>query len=135
MGIITGLAAFGFVFQIGTQNVPVGDDINYSNNGPLFNITHAPGEEGITVELAGVYDISFGIYTSQNNPQDWAVAVNDAIVAEFNGAGQTIVAAVTLDLNAGDIVTIRNVATGGAEGATLREEDTISSWVKINKLD
>ncbi len=132
----TGLCAYGYVFQLGTQNVPQGDEINYSNNGPLFNITHTPGEEEIIVELAGDYEITFAINTTGNNPQDWGIAVNDAVVASFNAAGQSITGGFALTLAAGDVITMRNTGTL-PDPAVLRNvtPPTISTWLQIKKLD
>jgi len=130
----SGLAAFGYVFQLGTETVPVGADISFSNNGPLFNVAHAAGTAPIIVNAAGTYNIAFAVYTANNNLQDWGVAVNNVVVADFNSAGMSLSAATTLNLNAGDVVTIRNVSTGAQE-ATLRTTSTISAWVQLFKVN
>ncbi len=128
------LSAFGYVFQIDTQNIAVGSNVTFSDNGPLNGINHTPGSPTIEVTLDGIYNIVFSIYTTQNNPQDWAVVINGLPQSRFTSAGQTITAAATLDLNAQDRVTIRNVNTI-PDPATLREGDFITAYVMIYKVD
>jgi len=128
------LAAWGYVFQINTQSVPVGANVNFSNNGPLNGISHTPGTATVTVEAAGTYNLTFSVYTTQNNPQDWAVVVNGVTSQRFNSAGQTITGTTSLVLNAGDRVTIRNVATS-PDPATLRTGDFTTAYMLIYKVD
>ena len=128
-----GLSAFAFIYQIGTATVLVGSDINYSNNGPLLNITHTAGTAPIIVGLNGVYNISFIINTQGNNPEDWAIFVNGVQQLEFSAAGQSITAQASLSLTAGDFITIRNIAT--TPSAILRVGNTVSTSVLINKVN
>lgn len=128
------LAAWGYVFQINTQSVVVGANVNFSNNGPLNGITHNPGTSRIQVTLAGTYNITFSVYTAQNNPQDWAIAVNGTNRARFNSAGQTITGTASLELEANDTVTIRNVNTS-PDPAMLRTGDFTTAYVLIYKVD
>jgi hypothetical protein len=128
------LRAFGNVFQIGTESIPVGSNITFGSNGPLFNLTHTLGTAPIVVGLAGIYNIAFEINTSNNNPQDWAIQVNGVNRAEFNAAGQSITGLATLALNAGDAVTINNIATV-PDPAVLRTTNTISASIYFNKVD
>ena len=129
-----GLRAFGNVFQIGTESVPVGSDVTFGSNGPLFNMTHTLGTAPIVIGITGTYNIAFTINTSNNNPQDWAIFVNGVNRAEFNAAGQSITGLTALVLNAGEAVTIRNVATV-PDPAVLRTSNTISASVIIYKVD
>lgn len=128
------LAAWGYVFQINTQTVAVGANVTFSNNGPLNNINHTPGSAGIDVTLGGAYNITFGVYTTQNNPQDWAVVVNGVVKSRFNSAGQSITGTTSLALNAQDRVTIRNVNTI-PDPATLRTGDFTTAYVLLYKVD
>lgn len=128
------LAAWGYVYQINTQTVAVGDSVNFSNNGPLNGISHTPGATHIEVSRAGTYNLTFSVYTSQNNPQDWSVVVNSVVRQRFNLAGQTISATTTLTLNANDRVTIRNSGTI-PDPATLRSGDFTTAYVLIYKVD
>ncbi len=128
------LAAWGYVYQMGPQDIAVGANVNFNNNGPLNGIEHAPGSAAIEVTLSGTYNIIFSLYTSQNNPQDWAVVVNGQPQSRFTSAGQTITAAATLKLDTMDRVTIRNVGTI-PDPATLREDDAITAFVMIYKTD
>ncbi len=134
-GAAQGLAAFGYVFQVGTETVAVGAPVTFSNNGPLKGINHSPGASSIGITLKGTYNLTFSIYTAQNNPQDWAVVVNGIIIAEFNSAGQSITATTSLELNARDIVTILNVSTA-PDPATLRAGDFFTTaYVSLYKVD
>lgn len=133
-----GLIAWGYVYQINTEQVAVGAPVTFSNNGPLNGINHTLNTSGIEITVAGIYNIAFTINTSNNNPQDWAIAVNGINQAEFNAAGQSITGIYTISLNAGDNVTLKNVATvtpGGGDFATLRTTDTITAAVLIYKID
>jgi len=127
------LAAFGYVFQKNTETVAVGSPVTFSNNGPLKRISHAPGSSGIGITLAGTYNLTFSIYTNQNNPQDWAVAVNGIIQAEFNSAGQSITGTISIGLKAGDTVTILNANTV-PDPANLREGDFTTAYVLLYKV-
>ena len=128
------LAAWGYVFQINTQTVAVGANVTFSNNGPLNNINHTPGSAGIDVTLGGTYNITLGVYTTQNNPQDWGVVVNGVVRSRFNSAGQSITGTTSLALNAQDRVTIRNVNTI-PDPATLRTGDFTTAYVLLYKVD
>jgi len=130
-----GLAAFGYVFDNETpaQSIAVGSDVLYSNNGPLQLVSHIPGTSSIVVNLAGIYNIDFGIYTNANNPQVWGIAVNNVVQQVFNNAGQTLVASATLSLALNDSITIRNVNTL-PNPAVLRAGFN-TAWVKIEKVN
>lgn len=128
------LSAYGYVYQIGSQSIAVGSPLAFSHNGPLRGITHTAGTSGINVGEDGVYNIAFSVYTQNNNPQDWAVAVNGVNRSRFNSAGQTISGITSLSLRAGDNVTIRNVATL-PNPATLRSTDTTTAQVLIYRVD
>jgi len=130
----SGLVAWGYVFQIGTETVAVGSPITFSNNGPIENIAHTPGNSGIEISQGGTYNIAFSVYTTNNNPQDWAVVVNGTIRSEFNSAGQSITGITSLVLSAGDTITIRNVATV-PDPAVLRTANATSAQVLIYKVD
>lgn len=131
---VSSLDSWGYVFHINTQNIAVGAPVNFSNNGPLMGITHAPGTSNIEVAAAGTYNISFAVYTAQNNPQDWAVVVNGVVRSRFNSAGQAIHGSTLLTLNANDRVTIRNVNTL-PNPATLRQGPFTTAYVLILKVD
>jgi len=129
--------ACGYVFDnnlTGTpQTVAVGSDVVFNSNGPLKGVTHTLGTSTITVNDAGSYNITFGISTQGNNPMVWGIAVNGVVQSLFNCGGQTIVESAKLSLNAGDIISIRNVATM-PDPATLRIECN-SAWVQIDKVN
>lgn len=128
------VSAFGYVFEQRAagpfQTVATGADVLFSNNGPLNNITHEPGTAEIGITIAGTYNISFEVYTTAGNPQDWGITVNDEVVARFQAAGQTLSGDFKLALAAGDIVTIRSIVSS-PDPVRLREANTISAWALI----
>ncbi|HBQ27686.1 MAG TPA: hypothetical protein DD791_14930 [Syntrophomonas sp.] len=128
------LAAYGYVYQINTQTIATGANITFSNNGPLNGINHIAGTPGIQVTLDGTYNITFSVYTTQNNPQDWAVVVNGVVRSEFTSAGQSLTASTSLTLKALDNVTIRNVNTIPSP-ATLRIGNFTTAYLLIYKVD
>ncbi len=128
------LAAFGYVFQLNTQTIAVGANITFSNNGPLNAINHIPGTSGIQITLDGTYNITFSVYTTQNNPQHWGVVVNGTLRSDFTSAGQSMTATTSLTLKASDNVTIRNVNTI-PDPATLRVGNVTTAYVLIYKVD
>ncbi|HEX2937300.1 MAG TPA: hypothetical protein VHO66_00065 [Ruminiclostridium sp.] len=128
------LLAYGRIFQVGTETVPLGTDIKFSDNGPLLNITHDPGTAPIIVGLTGVYNIELVVNTSGNNPEGYSIFVNGASRADFTASGQSITAFASLPLTAGDSVTIHNSATA-PDPAVLRTGTAISSSVLIYKVD
>lgn len=132
--LISSLDAWGYVFHINTQQIAIGAPINFSNNGPLTGIVHQPGGSNIEVASAGIYNITFGVYTAQNNPQDWAVVINGQVRSRFNAAGQTINGSTLLSLNANDGITIRNVNTLPSP-ATLRSGPFTTAYVLVLKVD
>lgn len=132
--ITESIAAWGYVFQINTETVPVGSNVTFSNNGPLNGINHTPGSAGIDLTMAGTYNITFSVYTSQNNPQDWGIVVNGTVRARFNSAGQTMTGTASFTLEAGDRITIRNVNTI-PDPANLRTGDFTTAYVLLYKVD
>ncbi len=128
------LASWGYVYQINTQNIATGSNVSFSNNGPLNGINHEPDTPTIEVTLPGTYNITFSVYTTQNNPQDWGVVVNGTERSRFNAAGQSITGTTSLVLEAMDRVTIRNVNTIPSP-ATLRVGDFTTAYVLIYKVD
>lgn len=132
--LISSLDAWGYVFHVNTQQIAIGAPINFSNNGPLTGIVHQPGGSNIEVTAGGIYNITFGVYTAQNNPQDWAVVINGQVRSRFNSAGQTINASTLLSLNANDGITIRNVNTLPSP-ATLRSGPFTTAYVLVLKVD
>lgn len=131
--VSVGSEAFGYVFQIGPQTVAIGAPIFFNNSGPLNGINHNAGKDSLDITLNGTYNITFSVYTVNNNPQDWAIAVNGINTAQFNSAGQSITGTAALNLKAGDKVTLRNVNTS-PDPATLRTTDTITAYILIYKI-
>ncbi len=133
-GTAASLEAWGYAFQLGAQTVAIGAPVTFSNSGPLRAISHTPGTGELEVDLAGTYNAFFSVFTTQNNPQDWGVAVNGIVRSRFNSAGQAITGAASLQLEAGDRVTIRNVNTLPAP-ANLRSGEFTTAYLMLNKVD
>jgi hypothetical protein len=53
--------AFGYIYKNTPTNAQWGQDIVYSNNGPLLNITHAVFTTPIAFSEAGVYEINYSV--------------------------------------------------------------------------
>jgi hypothetical protein len=128
-----GLSAFGYIFQVDTESIAVGSPVTYNNNGPLKGITHTAGTSGIGITISGTYDIIFSLYTIAN-PQDWGIAVNGTVRAEFLANGSNLTASASLVLNAGDNVTIKNVNTV-PNPAVLKSGTVITAYVLLFKAD
>ncbi|OPX86438.1 MAG: Exoglucanase B precursor [Pelotomaculum sp. PtaB.Bin104] len=139
----TAAAAYGYVCGYVYDNQPttsqtviVGSDVVFNSNGSLQGVAHNAGASTITVNEAGIYNITFGINSSGNNPQSWGIAVNGTVQSNFNCAGQTMVQSAQLPLNAGDVVSIRNVATGTGSPATATlRTNCNAAWVQIDKVE
>lgn len=129
---------YGYVFdnRLGTTNqqISVGNDVLFNTNGLMQNVTHTADTSNITISQAGDYAITFAFNSMGNNPEDWGVAVNGTVQAHFSSAGQNGGGSLGLTLNAGDVVSIRNVATM-PNPANTRTIDANSTWVRVNKLD
>jgi hypothetical protein len=138
----TRVTAFGYVFEERAaapfQTVAAGGDITFSDNGPLNNITHVPGTAPIIITIPGTYEISFGVFSTVN-PQDWGITLNNAVIASFDAAGQSLTATFKLTITdipvGGAVVTIRNVSPNNVPNALRTVANFISAWVDIEKLD
>lgn len=128
------IAAFGYVYHFSSnaQMVPVGSNIRYNHNGPLKGIGHILGSSKIKVASSGIYYITFAVYTSVNNPEIWGVAINGVVRSLFSADGKSLNASTALRLKAGDVITIRNVATE-PDPAVLRTGSR-TAWVQITRV-
>jgi hypothetical protein len=111
----------------------------FSSSGPLNGITHAPGDPGIVVTNAGVYEITFSV--SGVEPSQFAVFVNGAAVPETiygSGAGtQQDTGQAIVTLGAGDVLTLVNHSSAAA--VTLQTlaggtQTNVNASVVITKL-
>ena len=106
---------YAYVYELATiadATVVGGADIPFSNLGPALSITHTPGTTTITIPSTGAYQINFGVSITAGIGSSIAVAVNGTVNPSTNTAFLVAVGEIfgscILDLNAGDIITLRN---------------------------
>jgi len=106
------LATYGYVYDLLGQNVAQEGSVHFTANGPLVGITHTTilNNTDVVVGSSGTYAVFFNV-TGQQQSQ-FALFVNGTPVPESlyaSGSGNTGPAGqVILDLNAGDVLTLRN---------------------------
>ncbi|UWG97842.1 DNRLRE domain-containing protein [Dehalobacter sp. DCM] len=135
-----GLAAYGYVYDLTAitgQVVAAGADVTFSSNGPLVNETHTAGTAGVTVTLAGDYQIDYSVSITVGIGAQIAISVNGGVVdpstqiialtATGPVTGQAI-----LTLAGGDIVTLNNPS---ATPFTTTPSPDVGAQMTINKLD
>ena len=109
------IASYGYIYELATiadATVVGGADVPFSNNGPLFSITHTAGITTIIVSNTGTYLISFSANITAGIGSAIAVAVNGTVDAStqvpFLVATGEIGGSAVLTLVAGDVITLRN---------------------------
>lgn len=135
----SGLSAFGYVYEFATiadATVVGGADVPFSNNGPLYGISHTAGTTTFTVPEAGSYKVDYSISITSGNGSAIAVAVNGTVDASTNitclvGTGHISGTAI-LTLAAGDVLTLRN---NSATPLTLNLAPAIGAQFNMTKLD
>lgn len=109
-GLISGisaLGAYGYFYDINDQNVPSGDALVFSANGPLKGLTFTPPSSSITLDQSGTYAAFYEI--AGNGSQLFNLALDGTPIpgstymlqGESNGA-------VLFSASAGQVVTLRN---------------------------
>ena len=56
------LGAYGYIYNVGEQNIKINTDVVFSNNQYLSNISHLPDTYPITIKSDGIYLIEFYAY-------------------------------------------------------------------------
>lgn len=111
------LTEYGYIYKTATQNVASNASITFEFNGILTpGITHTPGSDSITIVTAGIYEINFIVLM---RTADVTQAGTVALFANGIPVGQAVYGAtvgqisgqVLLQLAAGTVLTIHNVAT------------------------
>jgi hypothetical protein len=110
------LDQFAYIYNLGAQAVPVETDISFDSNGINSNgIAHIPGASQIQINSGGIYHVTFSVLGVEAN--QFGLFVNGSpITGTIYGTansnqennGQTII-----NLNTGDILTLRNHTSGG----------------------
>ncbi len=103
--------------------------VTFNLNGPLSGITHAPGNAGIDITAAGVYEVTFSV--SGVEPGQFGLFVNGAAVSDTiygSGAGtQQDNGQAILTLSASDVLTLVNHSSAAA--VTLQ---TLAGGTQVN---
>lgn len=106
----SGLSVYGYIYNIGEQDVEVEDSVEFSNNSNLVGITHIAGSTNVTVTNAGVYAIWYSILGI--SPNQFALFIgNTAITNTIFGAaaGNEQNTSFTIQsIPAGSVLTLRN---------------------------
>jgi hypothetical protein len=111
----SGIESFGYVYNLASiinATILGGSAINFSNNGPLEKITHAPGSDCVLINKTGTYKIDYSVFITAGVGASIAIAVNGVInpstniralvtLGELNGTA-------TLSLKKGDVITLVN---------------------------
>jgi len=105
------LSAYAYIYNVGTQEVPLEADVSFSNNGVIVGgITHTPGAAPIVIGSAGDYAVWF--YTAGGGSNQFALFQNGAPVAGAIYGTDTGTSAnpgrVIISAAAGDVLTLRN---------------------------
>lgn len=134
----SGIESFGYVYNLSTLADAIvigGGAIRFSNNGPLQEITHAPGAQGITITKTGIYQIDYTVFVTAGVGSCVAIAVNGIInhstnirslvaIGELSGTA-------TINLKEGDVVTLIN---NSLIALTLALTPAISAQLNIVQL-
>lgn len=136
----SGLSAFGYVYELATiadATVVGGADVPFSNNGPLYGITHtAGGTTTIIIPITGIYKVDYSVSITAGIGSAIAVAVNGTVDASTNinclVATGHISGTAILYLAAGDVLTLRN---NSAIPLTTNLAPSIGAQFTVTKLD
>ena len=136
-----GLTQYCYVYNLGTQTVPVGAAVVFDTNGILTaGITHTAGLAPITITDPGNYKVSFSI--SAVEPNQFTVFLNGvALTGATYGSGagtQQNVGQVIVALAMGDVLTIQNYTSAAA--VTLQtlaggSQTSVNASVVIEELN
>lgn len=135
----SGLSAFGYVYELATiadATVVGGADVPFSNNGPLYGISHTAGTTTFTVPATGSYKVDYLVSITSGIGSAIAVAVNGTVDASTNITCNVATGHITgtamLNLAAGDVLTLRN---NSATPLTINLAPGIGAQFTVTKLD
>ena len=102
--------ASAYIYNTNFQYCTIENDITFSDNGPLTGITHSPGSAAIQIVTGGLYKIFFSVTAYE--PNQFAIFINGvqvpgSLYGSAAGTDQNK-GMLILNINAGDIVTLRN---------------------------
>ena len=112
-----GALLYAYYYNLSSEVVAIEADISFSTNGnSTAGFTHLAGTTEITIDNAGVYELSFIV--SGVEPNQFAVFDNGSVVpgsVYASGAGtQETTGQVIFTASAGDVVTLRNHSSASA---------------------
>ena len=127
------------MYELGTvldATVLPGEDVLFSNNGPLTGITHTLGTSTITVNNTGAYEINYSMNIIAGIGSEIAIAVNGIVdastpVSVIVNAG-SISGTAILSLVAGDVITLRN---NSVVPLTMTLAPTVGAQLIVMNLD
>ncbi|MDD4298802.1 MAG: hypothetical protein PHS98_04165 [Bacilli bacterium] len=110
-----GIKSFGYIYTLAdseTDTIAGGSAIEFSTNGPLYNISHAIGAESITIKNSGSYLINYSINAQGNPNAIVALAVNNIVNTSTRikllTANTHVFGTAILNLTANDTLTLVN---------------------------
>jgi BclA C-terminal domain len=136
--------AYGYVFNFPIQTVASGDEVNFSNNGPLVNIVHNPGDEAIFIPQAGDYLVEYTVAVDLNQASAYALILNNVEVPNAatrygaTSAGpirQTMTGSVIISVPANSTLLLRNI--GNTTDTLIGIDDgqgVVNASLSIHKL-
>lgn len=130
------IGAYGYVYNLADDTstiVTAGNDVPFSSNGALSEVSHAEGLAEVVIPNDGTYKIDYAVNSIVGFSANIVLAVNGALVPStnipigFNGNSGTAI----LILKAGDIITIRN---NSELNIILATEPEISAQLNIIQI-
>jgi len=115
----SGLSQYAYIYNLGGEIVPLEADVTFDSNGVLTpGITHAPGAAGVTLTIAGTYEVTFSVSGTESSQM--ALFVNGTLVPGAvygSGAGtQQNTGQAIFNAPAGAVLTVRNHTSSAAVG-------------------
>ena len=138
-----GLAAYGGLYSTSTDTVALAENtpvtLPLDSQMPVLNETY--GENSITVDQDGDYEINYGLLGSVNPASTITISVNvngtpepSGVISQdfITGTARSMNGTTIVSLNAGDVVT---VTVEGTAATTLTPLDNVSGYLTVKKLD
>ena len=112
---------YGYIYNTDSQSVARENPIQFTDSGPMDQITHDDGSESVVIQSAGLYAVWYRVTGTSAN--QFAVFQNEAVLLNSvygtpvaNNTGMTMVNAAE-----NDVITLRNHTSSGSV--------TLDTWV------
>lgn len=132
--------AYAYIYNTGTQVVPVEADVTFDNNGVIAGgISHTPGTSAIVLGITGNYEISFTLSSVEPNQftlYQNGTPVNGTTFGSGAGTQQNAGTAI-ITAAAGDVITLSNHSSAAAVTLQTLAGGTqlnVNASIKINYL-